>query len=233
MSLVNGGIEGIVAADLRGPPPDAGGRVLIKSPARWAQGADPLTQWPIPKICAAHIFEKLIFATPKPDPTATETPFVKPAEGLYGEPIHGGNSFNDAVPIKTGVLYHLDYHQPTDREDFFKVDVKGGQRLQITGLSGTTYCIGFSLNDSRHQSLGGAGQWQGRQKAVFARDFADGQDGTYFFWSVTAETRLESVSMRLFNLTSSTSPTRAAAVTPAAPTIARWRSSPAFIRATI
>ena len=57
MGLLNGGIECIAAADLRGPPPDAGGLVLIKSPARWAQGADPLTQWPSTKICAAHIFE--------------------------------------------------------------------------------------------------------------------------------------------------------------------------------
>jgi hypothetical protein len=137
------------------------------------------------KLAASEVRERVVAtpapATPSPAPTATETPFVKPAEGLYGQPIHGGNSFNDAVPIKTGVLYHLDYHQPTDREDFFKVDVKGGQRLQVSGLSGTAYCIGYSLNDSQHQSLGGNGAWQGRQKAVFARDFADGQDGTYFF----------------------------------------------------
>src|SRR5579864_3527274 len=107
------------------------------------------------KLAASEVKERVVAtpapAMPMPDPTATETPFVKPAEGLYGQPIHGGNSFNDAAPIKTGVLYHLDYHQPTDREDFFKIDVKGGQRLQITGLSGTAYCIGYSLNDSQHQ----------------------------------------------------------------------------------
>ena len=41
MGLLNGGIECIAAADLRGPPPDAGGLVLIKSPARWAAGVTP------------------------------------------------------------------------------------------------------------------------------------------------------------------------------------------------
>ena len=41
MGLLNGGIECIAAADLRGPPPDAGERVLIKSPARWAAEVTP------------------------------------------------------------------------------------------------------------------------------------------------------------------------------------------------
>ena len=137
------------------------------------------------KLAASEVKERVVAtpapATPSPAPTATETPFVKPAEGLYGQPIHGGNSFNDAAPIKTGVLYHLDYHQPTDREDFFKIDVKGGQRLSVTGLSGNTYGMGFELNDPQHQSLGAASSWPGRQKATLAHDFADGQDGTYFF----------------------------------------------------
>ena len=50
MSLVNGGVESIAAADSRSPPPDAGrrGAYQSKSPARWAAGADPCTQWSIP-----------------------------------------------------------------------------------------------------------------------------------------------------------------------------------------
>ncbi len=35
----------------------------IQTATRGAAGADPCTQWPSTKICAAHIFEGLIFQT--------------------------------------------------------------------------------------------------------------------------------------------------------------------------
>jgi von Willebrand factor type A domain len=134
------------------------------------------------KVAASEVKERIV-ATPAPPPaapTATATPFVKPAESLYGTPIHGGNSFNDPVELKTGTLYHLDYDQPDGRQDFFKVQVKGGQQLLVTVTGGNAHAIQAEIDDSSRQRQGwpaGAGQ---RAKAQLSLDVADGKDGWYF-----------------------------------------------------
>ena len=132
------------------------------------------------KVAAAEVKQNIAAPPPPPAPTVTPTPFVKPAEPLYGTPIHGGNSFNDPVEPKTGTLYHLDYDQPDGRQDFFKVQVKGGQQLLVTVTGGNAHAIQAEIDDSSRQRQGwpaGAGQ---RAKAQVSLDVADGKDGWYY-----------------------------------------------------
>jgi len=136
------------------------------------------------KLAASEVKERVVAtpapATPSPAPTATETPFVKPAEPLYGTPIHGGNSFNDGVEPKTGTLYRLDYDQPDGRQDFFKVQVKGGQQLLVTVTGGNAHGIQAEIDDSSRQREGSPAGVGPRAKAQLSLDVADGKDGWYY-----------------------------------------------------
>jgi hypothetical protein len=132
------------------------------------------------KVAAAEVNHTIAAAPPPPAPTATPTAIVKPAESLYGTPIRGGNSFNDPVELKTATLYHLDYDQPDGRQDFFKVQAKGGQQLLVTVTGGNAHAIQAEIDDSSRQRQGwpaGAGQ---RAKAQVSLDVADGKDGWYY-----------------------------------------------------
>lgn len=56
----------------------------------------------------------------------------KPAEKARGQEIRGGNAYQDAKPLQTGVEYRLDHHQKMDQYDYFYVDLKKGDALTIT-----------------------------------------------------------------------------------------------------
>ena len=56
----------------------------------------------------------------------------KPAENVRGQEIRGGDQYNSAVPIQTGIEYRLDHHQKMDQYDYFYVDLKKGQALLVT-----------------------------------------------------------------------------------------------------
>ncbi len=56
----------------------------------------------------------------------------KPAEQARGQEIRGGNAYQDAVPLKSGIEYRLDHHQKKDQYDYFYVDVKRGQTVKVT-----------------------------------------------------------------------------------------------------
>ncbi len=68
------------------------------------------------KLAASEVRERIAVAatptpTPAPSPTASPTPYAKATEGLYGEAIRGGDSFDKTVPLPNGKLFHLDHDQ--------------------------------------------------------------------------------------------------------------------------
>jgi len=105
---------------------------------------------------------------------------VKAEEPLYGDPIKGGDSYESAVPVPTGKLFHLDHTQPVNHNDFFSVPVRGGQTLVVTITKGKKE-VGYgggTISDSTRQQLVHQGEVSG--KHLLQQDFADQQDGTYY-----------------------------------------------------
>ena len=84
---------------------------------------------------------------------ATPPAPAKAAEHDYGTPIRGGDAFDGAVALKPATLYHLNYVQPVGRQDFFKIDAKGGQRIQVTLTGGVTSTIGGEISNSKRQNV--------------------------------------------------------------------------------
>lgn len=61
---------------------------------------------------------------------------IKKEKSVYGEPIRGGDSYETAVALEPGKLFHLDHHQKKNDFDYFYVDLTGGQSLQATIRTG-------------------------------------------------------------------------------------------------
>lgn len=57
---------------------------------------------------------------------------IKKEQSVYGDAIRGGDSYETAVPLTPGKLFHLDHHQRQNQFDYFSVDVKPGQKLVAT-----------------------------------------------------------------------------------------------------
>lgn len=64
----------------------------------------------------------------------------KPAENVRGQEIRGGNQYADAVLLKPDIEYRLDHHQRPNQYDYFYVDLKKGQSLEVT-ISTTNHGI--------------------------------------------------------------------------------------------
>ena len=54
---------------------------------------------------------------------------IKKEQAVYGDPIRGGNSYETAVALPPGKLFHLDHHQRINQFDYFYVDAKPGQKI--------------------------------------------------------------------------------------------------------
>ena len=134
------------------------------------------------KLAATEVKEKIASspAAPPASPTSTPTPYVKAAESLYGDPIHGGDSYDGAVTMPTGKLFHLDHPQPTKKQDFFSLQVKGGQTIVATITSGASSSVGAVISDSKRNSLQSTDVDPARRVSVIKADVADQQDGTYY-----------------------------------------------------
>jgi hypothetical protein len=116
-------------------------------------------------------------AAPAPVAPPPPAPVVKQGEHLYGTPIHGGDAFDSAVALKTGTLYHLDYDQSADKQDFFKVPMKGGQRLLLTLTGGNTDAIQAEIENSQRQRVAGQIGAGTRARSTLFADVANGGDG--------------------------------------------------------
>jgi hypothetical protein len=53
-------------------------------------------------------------------------------QSAFGQEIRGGNTYDDAVPIKAGTTYYLDHHQRKDNFDYFAIDAHDGQKIVAT-----------------------------------------------------------------------------------------------------
>jgi len=127
------------------------------------------------KVAAADVKQQIAAA-----PTSTATPYVKKDEGLYGDPIRGGDSFDKPVPVPTGKLFHLDHTQPINHNDFFSVPVRGGQTLVVTVTKGKKE-VGYggaTISDATRKQL--VHQGEVSDKHLLVADFGDQQDGTYY-----------------------------------------------------
>jgi von Willebrand factor type A domain len=132
------------------------------------------------KVAASEVKERIV-STPGPPtlvPTSSPTP-AKAAEGLYGEAIRGGDSFNSPVPIPTGKLFHLDHDQQAGKYDFFSVNARGGQSILITFTTGPEGRMQGSINGPDHHDLADFGASGARISGRGQADVGDQQDGTY------------------------------------------------------
>lgn len=57
---------------------------------------------------------------------------IEKSKTVYGKEIRGGDSFETAVPLETGVEYRLDHHQKSHEYDYFKVKAEAGQEIIVT-----------------------------------------------------------------------------------------------------
>jgi hypothetical protein len=134
------------------------------------------------KVAASEVKER-IEATPAPaQPTPSATPtYVKAEEGLYGSPIRGGDSFDKAVPIPTGKLFHLDHGQAGGHYDFFSIPAHSGQSIVVTIKTGPSGSMTVAVDGPGRNQIGGA-DIRGRARAsdIAQGDVADQQDGTYY-----------------------------------------------------
>jgi len=62
----------------------------------------------------------------------TQRALLVSRDSAYGQEIRGGNTYDDAVPIKAGTTYHLDHHQRKDNYDYFAIDARDGQKIVAT-----------------------------------------------------------------------------------------------------
>lgn len=59
----------------------------------------------------------------------TQAGLLVEKESAYGREIRGGDTHDQAVVLTPGVTYRLDHHQRQNQFDFFRIAVRGGQRL--------------------------------------------------------------------------------------------------------
>ncbi len=113
------------------------------------------------KVAASEVKES-IAASPLPPaatptaatPTSSPTPYVKQGEPLYGDAIKGGDSYEQAVAVQPGKLYHLNHEQPPHMNDFFTVQTRGGQTIQVSVVAGPSHgSIGASIMSPKRESL--------------------------------------------------------------------------------
>src|SRR5712692_2106183 len=113
------------------------------------------------KVAATEVKES-IAASPLPPaatptaatPTSSPTPYVKQGEPLYGDAIKGGDSYEQAVAVQPGKLYHLNHEQPPHMNDFFTVQTRGGQTIQVSVVAGPSHgSIGASIMSPKRESL--------------------------------------------------------------------------------
>ncbi len=136
------------------------------------------------KVATSEVKQTIVAPTPAPpppSPSATPTPYVKAEEPLDGDPIHGGDSYAQALPIPVGKLFHLDHPQPMSHYDFFSLAVRGGQSIAVTVTRSKTPGTqpGAKITDSNHQTLAYGDVGTGN-KVIVQRDFADQQDENYY-----------------------------------------------------
>lgn len=64
--------------------------------------------------------------------TATkEAVLIQKGQAIYGTPTRGGDRFENAVPIQTGIEYRLDHHQRGKEFDYFSLDARAGDTLTV------------------------------------------------------------------------------------------------------
>lgn len=74
---------------------------------------------------------------------------VKKTQATYGDAIRGGDSYETAVPLTLGKLYHLDHHQLKNQFDYFYIDVKAGASVMATTETGED---GVTINTAINQA---------------------------------------------------------------------------------
>ena len=137
------------------------------------------------KVAASEVEHRIaatpVAPTPPPaTPSATPT-YVKAEEGLYGDPIRGGDSFDKPVPIPTGKLFHLDHGQAGGHYDFFSVPAHSGQSIVVTVKTGPSGRMTVGINGPDRKQIGGVDiAAQARAGGAAQGDVADQQDGTYY-----------------------------------------------------
>lgn len=124
-----------------------------------------------------------------------ESLVIEKKESVYGDPIRGGDSYETAVAIEPGKLYHLDHHQKKGQFDYFSVDLKAGQSLaasietgdkgvDIAGESATENrnpYAGIEIHSSSRQRLVGQviiGDRDTKKEASI--NVGSGQEGRYY-----------------------------------------------------
>ncbi|MDO8526769.1 MAG: VWA domain-containing protein [Deltaproteobacteria bacterium] len=85
----------------------------------------------------------------------------KPEQAARGQEIRGGNQFQDAVPLKSDIEYRLDHHQRAKQYDYFYVDLKRGQTMDVAIASQDK---GVRIND-KGEAI--ENDWVGDSRAAF------------------------------------------------------------------
>lgn len=126
---------------------------------------------------------------------AKESFVINKSKAEYGEPIKGGDSYENAVPLERGKLYRLTHHQRKNEYDYFYVDLVPGQELKAsiqTGDQGieirgdkaaaSAYpYAGVEIHNSAHQKVAGENIIGDRNATKTATLFsASGQGGRYY-----------------------------------------------------
>lgn len=117
----------------------------------------------------------------------------KTRETRGGREVRGGNGFTSAVPITAGT-YRLDHHQRYGDFDYFSIDLKPGQLIQVSQdtydvgvtIEGNTFTqneqpiAGVALHAPDQTRIGYRGEIGPGKKAVVGTAVAAGQGGKFY-----------------------------------------------------
>jgi hypothetical protein len=129
------------------------------------------------KLAASEVKEKI---APAAAPSPSATPYVKAAEGLYGQAIRGGDSFDKPVPLPTAKLFHLDHDQGPGNYDFFTVKARAGQSIVVSVKTGPDGRMQGSINGPDHTKITDFGAVGARATGKGQADVGDQGDGDYY-----------------------------------------------------
>jgi hypothetical protein len=125
----------------------------------------------------------------------TQKALLVQRDSTFGEEIRGGNTFDDAVPLRPGIAYHLDHHQREDQSDYFAVDVKAGQKVIVsiqafengieiqgerTKETGQRSLAGIALHGPDKELIRNANVTSAGQKEAIQVPVGAGQGGRFF-----------------------------------------------------
>lgn len=126
----------------------------------------------------------------------TQAGLLVAKQSAYGREVRGGDTYDQAVTVEPGVEFRLDHHQRKNEYDFFKIAVRGGQKLVATiqtvekgvRIEGATFrendnpYAGIEVHGPQRQKIGSPAIIIGKQNAIEKIEVPTSHEseGTYY-----------------------------------------------------